>query len=74
MRDGHTSRRVDAGQSTCGHRRRACTAHHIAEAVQQLRGDADERQTPGAEVALSTGQPGLVAGTMSALILRRGDK
>jgi acetyl-CoA acetyltransferase len=47
--------------------------NHIAEAVQQLRGDADERQVPGAEVALSTGQPGLVAGTMSALILRRGD-
>ena len=48
--------------------------NHVAEAVQQLRGDAGERQTPGAEVALSTGQPGLVAGTMSALILRRGDK
>ena len=48
--------------------------NHIAEAVQQLRGDAGERQTPGAEVALSTGQPGLVAGTMSALILRGGDR
>jgi acetyl-CoA acetyltransferase len=48
--------------------------NHIAEAVQQLRGDAGDRQTPGAEVALSTGQPGLVAGTMSALILRKGDR
>ena len=41
--------------------------NHIAEAVQQLRGDAGERQVAGAEVALSTGQPGYVAGTMSAL-------
>jgi acetyl-CoA acetyltransferase len=46
--------------------------NHIAEAVQQLRGDAGERQVPGAEVALSTGQPGYVAGSMSALLLRRG--
>jgi acetyl-CoA acetyltransferase len=46
--------------------------NHIAEAVQQLRGEAADRQVPGAEVALSTGQPGHVAGTMSALVLRRG--
>jgi acetyl-CoA acetyltransferase len=46
--------------------------NHIAEAVQQLRGEAADRQAPGAEVALSTGQPGHVAGTMSALLLRRG--
>jgi acetyl-CoA acetyltransferase len=45
--------------------------NHIAEAVQQLRGDAGPRQVAGAEVALSTGQPGHVAGTMSALVLRR---
>jgi len=44
--------------------------NHVAEAVDQLRGDAGERQTPGAEVALSTGQPGYVAGTTSALLLR----
>lgn len=47
--------------------------NHIAEAVQQLRGDAGDRQVPGAEVALSTGQPGFVAGSMSALVLRRGE-
>lgn len=45
--------------------------NHVAEAVTQLRGDAKERQVPGAEVALSTGQPGYVGGTSSALILRR---
>jgi acetyl-CoA acetyltransferase len=48
--------------------------NHVAEAVQQLRGASGDRQTPGAEVALSTGQPGFVAGTMSALILRKGDR
>lgn len=45
--------------------------NHIAEAVQQLRGASGPRQVPGAEVALSTGQPGFVAGTMSALVLKR---
>jgi acetyl-CoA acetyltransferase len=45
--------------------------NHVAEAVQQLRGNA-ARQVPGAEVALSTGQPGYVAGSMSGLILKRG--
>jgi acetyl-CoA acetyltransferase len=46
--------------------------NHIAEAVQQLRHASGERQAPGAEVALSTGQPGWVAGSSSGLILRRG--
>jgi len=45
--------------------------NHVAEAVDQLRGDAGPRQTPGAAVALATGQPGYVAGTTSALLLRR---
>jgi acetyl-CoA acetyltransferase len=44
--------------------------NHVAEGVDQLRGDAGERQTPGASVALVTGQPGYVAGTTSALLLR----
>ncbi|NUU21547.1 MAG: acetyl-CoA acetyltransferase, partial [Streptomycetaceae bacterium] len=45
--------------------------NHVAEAVTQLRGAAGERQVAGAEVALSTGQPGYVGGTCSALILRK---
>jgi acetyl-CoA acetyltransferase len=45
--------------------------NHVAEAVSQLRGDAGSRQVVGAEVALSTAQPGYVAGTTSALLLRR---
>jgi acetyl-CoA acetyltransferase len=45
--------------------------NHVAEAVDQLRWACDERQVAGAEVALSTGQPGYVAGSTSAVILRR---
>ncbi|HEX2315573.1 MAG TPA: acetyl-CoA acetyltransferase [Thermomonospora sp.] len=44
--------------------------NHIAEAVAQLRGTAGDRQVPGAEVALSTAQPGYVLAGTSALILR----
>ncbi|MBB2912301.1 acetyl-CoA acetyltransferase [Streptosporangium becharense] len=46
--------------------------NHIAEAVSQLRGDAGERQVAGAEVALSTAQPGYILPATSALIMRRG--
>jgi acetyl-CoA acetyltransferase len=44
--------------------------NHIAEAVAQLRGTAGDRQVPGAEIALSTAQPGYILAGTSALILR----
>ena len=46
--------------------------NHVCEAVSQLRGEAGARQVEGAEVALSTSQPGYVSGSTSALVLRRG--
>jgi len=45
--------------------------NHVTEAVSQLRGHAGARQVEGAEVALSTAQPGYVAGCTSALVLRK---
>ncbi|MEV0403657.1 acetyl-CoA acetyltransferase [Actinoallomurus sp. NPDC050550] len=44
--------------------------NHVAEAVAQLRGTAGDRQVSGAEMALSTAQPGYVLAGTSALILR----
>ncbi|MBY0399248.1 thiolase family protein, partial [Myxococcota bacterium] len=46
--------------------------NHVAEAVSQLRHTAGARQVPDAELALSTAQPGYVAGSTAALVLRRG--
>ena len=46
--------------------------NHVAEAVAQLRGSAGPRQVEGAEIALSTSQPGYVSGMTAALILARG--
>jgi hypothetical protein len=45
--------------------------NHLAEAVHQLRHESGERQVGGAEVALSTGQPGYVMGSTSAVVLKR---
>lgn len=45
--------------------------NHVYECVSQLRGEAGARQVEGAEVGLSTAQPGYVAGNASALVLRR---
>jgi acetyl-CoA acetyltransferase len=46
--------------------------NHVAEAVAQLRGTCGDRQVAGAEVALSTAQPGINSGLTGAVILRRG--
>nr|WP_203873214.1 acetyl-CoA acetyltransferase [Planobispora takensis] len=46
--------------------------NHVAEAVSQLRGEAGDRQVDGAQVALSTAQPGYILPATSALILRKG--
>jgi len=46
--------------------------NHVAEAVSQLRRTAGARQVPDAELALSTAQPGYVAGSTAALVLQRG--
>lgn len=45
--------------------------NHVAEAVQQLRGSAGRRQVQGAQIALCSGPPGMIAGSSSGLILRR---
>ncbi len=45
--------------------------NHVAEAVSQLRGECGERQVVGAEIALTTAQPGINSGLTGAAILRR---
>jgi acetyl-CoA acetyltransferase len=45
--------------------------NHVCEAVSQLRGTAGPRQVAGAEIALSTSQPGYMTGASSAVLLAR---
>ncbi len=74
VRDGHTTPGGTLPVNTHGGHLSEGYVHglnHVAEAVTQLRGDAGSRQVAGASVALSTAQPGYVAGTTSALILRK---
>jgi len=45
--------------------------NHLAEAVEQLRGEADARQVEGCETALVSAQPGFITGLSSAVLMRR---
>ncbi|MFS3130755.1 thiolase C-terminal domain-containing protein [Nocardioides sp. Bht2] len=73
IREGHTRPKGRLPVNTHGGHLSGGYAHglnHVQEAVMQLRGLSGERQVPNAQVALSTGQPGLTSGASSALLLR----
>lgn len=74
VRDGTTSLSGSVAVNTHGGHLSEGYVHglnHVAEAVLQLRGQCGARQVRGAEVALSTAQPGVNSGLTGAVILRR---
>ena len=74
VRDGATSLTGTVAVNTHGGHLSEGYVHglnHVAEAVLQLRGQCGPRQVAGAEVALSTAQPGVNSGLTGAVILRR---
>jgi acetyl-CoA acetyltransferase len=74
VRDGQTRRGGSTPTNTHGGHLSEGYVHglnHVVEAVEQLRHSAGARQVPGAEVAISTAQPGINSGLTGAVALRR---